>query len=54
MEVTAQVTTEVTPEVERLLRIITGKNSRKNLQEIPSLKDAEPFRKTYPQPGLWK
>jgi len=40
-------TREVTPEVKRLLEAITGDHSRRELQDLLGLKDAEHFRKTY-------
>jgi ATP-dependent DNA helicase RecG len=51
-EVTAEVTTEVTEEVKRLLKLITGDHSRKELQEMLGLKHAEHFRKTYLLPAI--
>ncbi len=47
-----EVTPEVTPEVEKLLKVITGEHSRKELQEMLNLKDAEHFRKTYLLPAI--
>ena len=38
---------EVTPEVKRLLDAMTGDHSRRELQELLGLKDAEHFRKAY-------
>ena len=39
---------EVTPEVKRLLEAITGDHSRRELQELLGLKDAEHFRQLLP------
>ena len=44
--------TEVTPEVKRLLNLITGDHSRKELQEMLRLKDAEQFRRAYLLPAI--
>ena len=38
---------EVTPEVKGLLAAMTGDHSRRELQELLGLKDAEHFRKAY-------
>jgi len=43
---------EVTPEVKRLLNVMTGDYSRKELQETLELKDAEHFRKAYLLPAI--
>jgi ATP-dependent DNA helicase RecG len=45
-------TREVTPEVERLLNEITGEHSRRELQKLLRLKDAEHFRKAYLLPAI--
>lgn len=45
-------TPEVTPEVERLLNVMTGDHSRKELQETLKLKDAEHFHNTYLLPVI--
>ena len=42
-----EVTMEVTMEVKRLLSTMTGEHSRKELQEMLSLKNADHFRKAY-------
>jgi len=42
-----EVTMEVTMEVKRLLNVITGDHSRKDLQEMHGLKNADHFRKAY-------
>nr|MBC8363348.1 hypothetical protein [Candidatus Desulfatibia profunda] len=42
----------MTPEVKRLLNIITGDHSRKELQELLRLKNAEHFRKAYLLPAI--
>jgi len=47
-----EVTPEVTPEVKRLLNVMTGDHSRKKLQETLGLKDAEHFRKAYLLPAI--
>ena len=44
--------TEVTTEVKRLLNVITGEHSRKELQEMIGLKNAEHFRKAYLVPAM--
>ena len=43
---------EVTMEVKRLLSVITGDHSRKELQEMLRLKNAEHFRKAYLLPAI--
>ncbi|MBW1819429.1 MAG: transcriptional regulator, partial [Deltaproteobacteria bacterium] len=43
---------EVTTEVKRLLNVMTGDHSRKELQEILRLKNAEHFRKAYLLPAI--
>jgi ATP-dependent DNA helicase RecG len=52
MEVTMEVATEVTTEVKRLLNVMTGDHSRKELQELLRLKNAEHFRKAYLLPAI--
>ena len=47
-----EVTTEVTTEVKRLMYVITGDHSRRELQEILRLKNAEHFRKAYLLPAI--
>ena len=47
-----EVTTEVTTEVKRLLNVMTGDHSRKELQEMLRLKNAEHFRKAYLFPAI--
>ena len=47
-----EVTMEVTMEVRRLLRAMDGDNSRKELQEILKLKNADHFRKAYLLPAI--
>jgi ATP-dependent DNA helicase RecG len=42
---------EVTMEVKRLLNVITGDHSRKELQEMLGLKNADHFRKAYLLPA---
>jgi ATP-dependent DNA helicase RecG len=44
--------TEVTTEVKRLINVITGDHSRKELQEMLRLKNAEHFRKAYLLPAI--
>jgi ATP-dependent DNA helicase RecG len=43
---------EVTPEVKRLLNVITGDHSRRELQKMLRLKDAEHLRKAYLLPAI--
>ncbi len=43
---------EVTTEVKRLMNVITGDHSRKELQEMLRLKNAEHFRKAYLLPAI--
>ena len=43
---------EVTTEVKRLMYVITGDHSRRELQEILMLKNAEHFRKAYLLPAI--
>jgi hypothetical protein len=45
-------TTEVTTEVKRLMNVIAGDHSRKELQEMLRLKNAEHFRKAYLLPAI--
>ena len=47
-----EVTAEVTAEVKRLLKIIKGDHSRKELLEMLGLKHAEHFRKAYLFPAI--
>ena len=49
---TPEVTMEVTMEVKRLLNTMTGEHSRKELQEMLSLKNADHFRKAYLLPAI--
>jgi ATP-dependent DNA helicase RecG len=51
-EVTREVTREVTTEVKRLLNAMTADHSRKELQKILRLKNAEHFRKAYLLPAI--
>lgn len=46
-----EVTMEVTMEVKRLLNVMTGYHSRKELQEMLRLKNADHFRKAYLLPA---
>ncbi|MFT7721769.1 MAG: ATP-binding protein [Roseateles sp.] len=50
--VTGRITTEVTTEVERVLRVLIGEMSRQELQEALALKNDEHFRKAYLLPAL--
>lgn len=50
--VVTEVTREMTPEVERLLRVFSGTHTRNELQSFLKLKDVEHFRKTYLIPAL--
>lgn len=45
-------TPEVTPEVTRLLRVMQGERSRRDLQNLMMLKDEEHFRKAYLLPAM--
>ena len=51
-EVTPEATPEVTPEVRRVLGIIKGEMTRKDLQDLLKLKDDEHFRKAYLLPSV--
>jgi len=51
-EVTMEVTMEDTMEVERLLDIMTGEHSRRELQEALSLRNADHFRRAYLLPAI--
>lgn len=46
------VTPQVTPQVEQLLRAMTGEHTRQALQSLLGLADREHFRKAYLQPAL--
>jgi predicted HTH transcriptional regulator len=48
----SEVTAEVTAEVKRLLKLITGDHSRKELQEMIGLKNVDHFRKAYLLPAI--
>ena len=48
----AEVTAEVTAEVKRLIAVITGDHTRRELQETLGLKHAEHFRKVYLLPAI--
>jgi len=50
-EVAMEVAMEVTMEVKRLLNVMTGDHSRKELQEMLGLKNADHFRKAYLLPA---
>ena len=47
-----QVTTEVTTEVRKLLQILVGEETRKELQKKLELRNDEHFRKAYIVPAL--
>ncbi len=47
-----QVTPEVTPEVRRMLAVITGEMTRGEIQERLGLKDEKHFRENYQQAGV--
>ncbi len=49
---TAEVTAQVTAEVDRLLRVLEGDMSRADLQAALGLKHAEHFRQAYLLPAL--
>ena len=51
-EVTPEVTPEATPEVERLLEMLDGEKSRKELQAALGLKDDDHFRVAYLLPAI--
>ncbi|WP_395610673.1 Fic family protein [Pseudomonas sp. B22129] len=51
-EVAPEVTPEVTPEVIKLVQVLEGDVSRRELQQILELKDDEHFRKGYLRPAL--
>ena len=46
------VTPEVTPEVKRLISVIEGEMTRKELQRKLGLKDEKYFRESYQQAGV--
>ena len=51
-EVTPHVTPHVTPEVSKVLSILKGEMTRKEIQQILGLKDEKHFRTTYQQPAI--
>ena len=51
-QATTEATMEVTTEVEKLLSIISGKQSRQELQKSLGLKNDEHFRKAYLVPAI--
>ena len=51
-KVAGQATPEVTPEVGRVIEVLQGEMSRREIQEKLGLKDDEHFRKTYLLPTL--
>ena len=50
---TPEVNPEVTPEVKKMLSIINGEMTRKQIQEILGLKDEKHFREHYQQPAVF-
>ncbi len=51
-QVTPEVAPEVTPEVKRLIFVIEGEMTRKELQRKLGLKDEKYFRESYQQAGV--
>jgi len=51
-EAAVQATPEVTPEVRRMLAVITGEMTRGEIQERLGLKDEKHFRENYQQVGV--
>ncbi|MDG3582943.1 MULTISPECIES: Fic family protein [Galbibacter] len=51
-KMTFPVSEEITPQVERLLNVITQEHDRQELQELLGLADRENFRKNYLQPAI--
>ena len=51
-EATNQVTGEVTPEVRKMLSIMTGEMTRGEIQEKLGLRDEKHFRENYQQVGV--
>jgi len=51
-EVTTEVATEVTTEVKRVINVISGEMSRRDLQGLLDLTSDEHFRKAYIEPSL--
>ncbi len=49
---TEQVTTQVTTQVEELLKVFTGEHTRMELQDKLNLANREYFRRSYLQPAL--
>ena len=49
---TPEVGPEVTPEVIRLLKVMTGEMTRKAIQAKLGLKDEKHFRQSYQQPAV--
>ncbi len=49
---TPEVAPELTPEVKKMLGILSGEMSRKQIQEKLGLRDEKHFRKAYQQPAL--
>jgi len=51
-EVEAQVTPEVTPEVERMLRLFSGEMTRQEIMAVLALRDEKHFREHYQQAAI--
>jgi len=49
---TPEVTPHITPEVRKMLSILKGKMTRKEIQQILGLKDEKHFRTAYQQPAI--
>ena len=47
-----EVEPEVTPEVKKMLKVLIGDMSRKQIQEQLGLKDEKHFREAYQQPAV--
>jgi len=52
VDITPQDAPQVTPQVNRLLRVLTGPLSRDALQQALELRDRKSFRQTYLAPAL--
>jgi hypothetical protein len=51
-QITPGVTPHVTPEVRKMLSILKGEMTRKEIQQILGLKDEKHFRTAYQQPAI--
>jgi len=51
-QITPEVTPYVTPEVRKMLSILKGEMTRKEIQQILGLKDEKHFRTAYQQPAI--